>query len=335
MLQLLIITICKFILFFAPLLISIAFLTLLERKFIGSIQQRKGPNVVGLMGVLQPISDGLKLILKETIIPAHATTFLFLIGPFLMFLCAIIIWFVIGYSIQDSFYVTDLSILYIFVVSSLSVYGTIFAAWASNSKYSFIGGLRAAAQMISYEISIGLIIINVAMLSTSFNLIDIVEMQYNNWYIMALFPLFFLFFISALVETSRTPFDLAEAEGELVAGYNVEYSALIFALFFLAEYSNIIFMSVLCVLLFFGGWLYPFYLDDSEEAMFLVVVDFDIFNFFVLSFKVLFILSLFIWVRATYPRYRYNQLMILGWTVFLPLSLGFLILNSILVKLFF
>ncbi len=335
MLILIIITICKFILFFIPLLISIAFLTLLERKVIGSIQQRKGPNVVGLMGVLQPISDGFKLILKETIIPAHATTFLFLAAPFLMFLCAIIIWFVVVYNIQGSFYITDLSILYIFVISSLSVYGTIFAAWASNSKYSLLGGLRAAAQMISYEISIGIIIINVAMLSTSFNLLDIVEMQYNNWYIMSLLPLFFLFFISALVETSRTPFDLPEAEGELVAGYNVEYSALVFALFFLAEYSNIIFMSVLSVLLFFGGWLNLFYLDDSDDAMFLVVVNFSFNNFFILSFKTLIIICLFIWVRATYPRYRYDQLMFLGWKVFLPLSIGFLLLNSILVRIFF
>lgn len=323
LLYILIIFLLKFLFFFIPLLISIAFLTLLERKIIASIQQRKGPNVVGFLGLLQPLSDGLKLILKETMLPSFANTNLFLLSPILVFSCSISLWYIIPFSYWNTLVDINLNILYIFIISSFSVYGIIFAGWSSNSKYAFLGSLRSAAQMISYEVSLGIIILNVVLFSESLNLINIVESQNKIWYFIPLFPVFLLFFISALAETNRTPFDLPEAEGELVAGYNVEYSALTFAMFFLGEYSNMIFMSVLSTLLFFGGWSIPFInIITANANLFIFTIQFIVF-----SIKVLFFLFLFIWIRATYPRYRYDQLMTLGWKVFLPISLGLLILN--------
>lgn len=241
-----------------PLLLGVAFLTLAERKVMGSMQRRKGPNVVGFFGLLQPIADGLKLLIKEPVLPNNANTVIFLAAPVLTFVLALITWSVIPFG--EGLVLSDLNIgiLYIFAISSLGVYGIIMAGWASNSKYAFLGALRSAAQMVSYEVSIGLIIICVLLCVGSLNLSEIVLAQKSIWYVIPLFPLFFLFFISCLAETNRAPFDLPEAEAELVAGYNVEYSSMGFALFFLGEYANMIVMSALCSILFLGGWLPPF-----------------------------------------------------------------------------
>jgi len=309
------ITLIKFLGLILPLLIAVAYLTLMERKVIGSIQRRKGPNVVGVAGLLQPLADGLKLFLKETIIPSHANRILFLIAPALTFLLSLSSWAVIPFS--ENFVLSNINVgvLYVFAVSSLGVYGIIISGWSSNSKYAFLGSLRSAAQMISYEVSIGLIIISLLLCVGSLNLIDIVDAQKNSWFVFGLFPAFLMFFISALAETNRPPFDLPEAEAELVSGYNVEYSSMTFALFFLGEYSNIILMSSLTVIFFFGGWLPPF----NFVGFYLIP------GFFWFSIKVLFFLFVFIWVRASLPRYRYDQLMRLGWKVFLPISLGWVV----------
>lgn len=298
-----------------PLLIAVAYLTLMERKVIGSIQRRKGPNVVGFAGLLQPLADGLKLFAKETIIPSHSNRVLFLIAPALTFLLSLISWPVIPITEYQVLANLNFGVLYLFAISSLGVYGIIIAGWSSNSKYAFLGSLRSAAQMISYEVSIGLIIISVLICTGSLNLIDIVNAQQEVWFIFSLFPAFVMFFISALAETNRPPFDLPEAEAELVSGYNVEYSSMTFALFFLGEYSNIILMCSFIVVLFLGGWLPP--------------TSFFLFKLFPQAFwfgiKVFFLLFIFIWVRASLPRYRYDQLMTLGWKVFLPLSLGWVV----------
>jgi NADH-quinone oxidoreductase subunit H len=302
--------IIKILTIIVPLLLAVAYLTLAERKILSSIQIRKGPNIVGMYGVLQPLADGLKLFLKETILPNRANLIIFLIAPVITFTLSLLGWAVIPFN--DNIVLTDLNIgvLYILAVSSLGVYGIITSGWASNSKYAFLGSLRSTAQMISYEVSIGLIIISVLILSGSLNFSVIVNSQQYIWYAIPLFPLFIIFFISILAETNRPPFDLPEAEAELVSGYNVEYSAMGFALFFLGEYANIILMSSLCVVLFLGGWLSPFFFIPN-----------------ILSFviKVLFIVFLFILVRAAYPRYRYDQLMRLGWKIFLPVSLSWVI----------
>jgi len=298
-----------------PLLISVAYLTLAERKLMASMQRRKGPNVVGFMGLLQPLCDGLKLLLKEPVLPSSANTVIFLMAPVVTFLLSLVAWAAIPFNSGVVIADLNLGILYIFAVSSLGVYGIITAGWSSNSKYAFLGCLRSAAQMVSYEVSIGLIIICVILCVGSLNLTDIVLAQKHVWFVIPLFPLCFLFFISFLAETNRAPFDLPEAEAELVAGYNVEYSSMGFALFFLGEYANMILMSSLCVILFFGGWLAPF--------------DFVIFHWmpggFWFGLKVVFFLFCFVWVRAAFPRYRYDQLMTLGWKVFLPLSLAWVI----------
>lgn len=314
--EIVLIPLVKYITLIIPILICVAYLTLMERKVIGSVQRRKGPNVVGMGGLLQPLSDGLKLFLKETIIPSHANRFLFVIAPAITFTLSLLGWTAIPFSDTSVISNINVGVLYLFAISSLGVYGIIIAGWASNSKYAFLGCLRSAAQMISYEVSIGLIIISVLLCVGSLNLIDIVEAQEDLWFIFSLFPSFIMFFISALAETNRPPFDLPEAEAELVSGYNVEYSSMTFALFFLGEYSNIILMSSLTVILFFGGWLPPcniifFYLFPGV---------------FWFGIKVLFFLFVFIWVRASLPRYRYDQLMRLGWKVFLPLSLGWVVL---------
>jgi NADH-quinone oxidoreductase subunit H len=295
-----------------PLLISVAYLTLAERKLMASMQRRKGPNVVGFIGLLQPLCDGLKLLLKEPVLPSSANTIIFLMAPVLTFLLSLLAWASIPYSPGVVLADLNIGLLYLFAVSSLGVYGIITAGWSSNSKYAFLGCLRSAAQMVSYEVSLGLIIICVILCVGSLNLSEIVMAQQSVWFVIPLFPCTIMFFISCLAETNRAPFDLPEAEAELVAGYNVEYSSMGFALFFLGEYANMILMSSLCVILFFGGWLPPF--------------DFFIFHWipggFWFGLKVCFFLFCFIWVRAAFPRYRYDQLMRLGWKVFLPLSLA-------------
>ena len=299
-----------------PLLLAIAFLTLAERKVMASMQRRKGPNVVGFLGILQPIADGLKLLVKEPVRPSSANLVIFLFAPVLTFLLSQVAWAVIPFS--ESLVLADLNVglLYVFAISSLGVYGIITAGWSSNSKYAFLGSLRSAAQMVSYEVSIGLILITVLLCVGSLNLSEIVMAQEKIWFCVPLFPLLIMFFISCLAETNRAPFDLPEAEAELVAGYNVEYSSMGFALFFLGEYANMIVMSSLCSLFFFGGWLPLF--------------NFAFFHWipgcFWFGIKIILFLFLFVWVRAAYPRYRYDQLMRLGWKVLLPLSLAWVVL---------
>ena len=302
----------KFLGLLIHILICVAFFTLLERKFIGFIQRRRGPNVVGFLGLLQPFADGLKLLIKEPIIPSNANRYLFIIAPILTLLLSFIGWAIIPFDYGVVFSNVNIGILYLFAISSLSVYGIILAGWSSNSKYAFFGALRSAAQMISYEVSIGIIIIVVLISAGSLNLTEIVLAQQTIWYIIPLFPLFVLFFISAIAETNRAPFDLPEAEAELVSGYNVEYASVGFAFFFIGEYANIILMSSMSALLFCGGWLAP-------STMLTIIPGYLWF-----SLKTVFFILLFILVRAAYPRYRYDQLMRLGWKIYLPLALGFL-----------
>ena len=301
-----------------PLMIFIAYLTFFERKVIGAIQLRKGPNVVGPLGLFQPLADGIKLLTKETIIPSNSNKIIFLFSPILTFTLALVAWAVIPIDYNLVLSNINVGILYVFAISSLGVYGIIMAGWSSNSRYAFLGALRSAAQMISYEVSIGLIIINVLLTVGSLNLTDIVLAQKDLWFFLPHFPVFVIFFISTLAETNRAPFDLPEAEAELVAGYNVEYSSLAFGLFFLGEYGNMILMSSLTTILFLGGWFPPL---DIE---FLNIIP----GFFWFFFKVCILLFLFLWIRATLPRYRYEQLMRLGWKVFLPISLLWIIITS-------
>ena len=300
-----------------PLLISVAYFTIAERKLMGSIQRRRGPNVIGFLGLLQPLADGLKLFVKETILPSNSNILIFIIAPLITFILSLIGWAVI--PISENILISDLNlgVLYLLAVSSLSVYGIVMAGWSSNSKYPFLGSLRSAAQMISYEVSIGFIIVNICICTGSFNLSTIVLAQKNIWFIVPLFPMFILFYISMLAETNRHPFDLPEAEAELVSGYNVEYSAMTFALFFLGEYANMLLMSTFSSILFLGGWLpiiniFPLTILPGS---------------FWLSIKILLGVTFFILTRAALPRYRYDQLMHIGWKSFLPLSLGYLILT--------
>ena len=312
------IVIFKIFLIVIPLMLFIAYLTYFERKVIGSIQLRKGPNVVGPFGLLQPIADGIKLLTKETIIPTSSNKLIFLFSPILTFTLALIAWAVIPIDYEIVLSNINVGILYIFAISSLGVYGIIMAGWSSNSRYAFLGALRSAAQMVSYEVSIGLIIINILLTVGSLNLTEIVLAQESMWFFIPHFPVFIIFFISTLAETNRPPFDLPEAEAELVAGYNVEYSSLAFGLFFLGEYGNMILMSSLTTILFLGGWFPPF-----------DIVFFNIIPGFIWFFlKVCVILFLFVWIRATLPRYRYDQLMRLGWKVFLPISLFWIVVTS-------
>jgi NADH-quinone oxidoreductase subunit H len=307
-----------------PLLLSVAYLTYFERKVIAAMQLRRGPNVVGPFGLLQPIADGLKLFFKETIIPTGANKVVFVIAPVLTFTLALIAWAVIPLGEGLVLSNINVGILYLFAVSSLGVYGILMSGWASNSKYAFLGGLRSAAQMVSYEVSMGFVIITVLLLTGSLNLSDIVNAQRGMWFVIPLFPMAVIFFVSTLAETNRHPFDLPEAEAELVSGYNVEYSAMTFALFFLGEYANMILMSAMTTILFLGGWLPPF--------------DIAPFNWLPgpiwFAIKIAFCLFIFVWVRATFPRYRYDQLMRLGWKVFLPLSLAAVVIVSGFVVLF-
>jgi len=302
----------KILIIVIPLLLSIAYFTLAERKIMGSIQRRRGPNVVGYLGLLQPLADGLKLFVKETILPSAANSGIFLLAPILTFFLSIMGWAVIPFGEGLVLSNINVGLLYLFAVSSLSVYGIVLSGWASNSKYAFLGSLRSTSQMISYEVSIGFIVVAVVLSAGSFNLTEIVFAQKYIWFFIPLFPMFLMFCVSALAETNRHPFDLPEAEAELVSGYNVEYSGMGFALFFLGEYANMLLMSSIISLLFLGGWLPLF--------------NFPPFNMlpdtFWLAFKICIFVFLFCWVRAALPRYRYDQLMNLGWRVFFAIIIN-------------
>ncbi len=308
----------KILFMLVPILVSVAMVVWLDRRVWGLVQKRKGPNVVGPFGLLQTLADALKYIFKEIIIPASANKVVFILAPIVTMTLALVAWAVIPMS--EDFVLSDINVgvLYLFAVSSLGVYGIIMGGWASNSKYPFLGAIRSAAQMVSYEVSIGIIIINVLLCVGSLNLKDIVIAQKELWYVIPLFPMFVIFFISALAETNRPPFDLPEAEAELVAGYQTEYSGMMYAMFWLGEYANILLMCAMGAILFLGGWLpiidaYPFNLIPAPIWMIL---------------KILFLFFLFALIKAIVPRYRYDQLMRLGWKIFLPFSLFYLVLTS-------
>ena len=308
----------KILFLLVPVLVSVAMIVWLDRRVWAFVQKRQGPNVVGPFGLLQSLADALKYIFKEIIIPSSSNKVIFILAPIVTMTLALISWAVIPFSQTQVIADINVGILYLFAVSSLSVYGIIMGGWASNSKYPFLGAIRSAAQMVSYEVSIGIIIINVLLCVGSLNLIDIVLAQQNLWFVIPLFPMFVIFFISALAETNRPPFDLPEAEAELVAGYQTEYSGMMYAMFWLGEYANILLMCALGSILFLGGWLspielYPFNLIPGALW---------------LAFKILFLFILFALVKAIVPRYRYDQLMRLGWKVFLPLSLIWVVLTA-------
>ena len=306
-----------------PVLLVAAYLTYGERKILAAIHLRRGPNVVGPFGLLQPVADGIKLFLKETVLPARADQVVFLLAPAVAFALALAAWAVIpvadGWVIAD----VDAGVLYLLAVSSLSATGVVMAGWSSNSKYSFLGGLRSAAQMVSYEVSIGFVVVCIILSAGSLNLSEIVRAQKGLWYVIPHVPIFVVFLVSMLAETNRAPFDLPEAESELVGGFNTEYSAMPFAMFFLGEYANMALMSAIGTLLFLGGWLPP--MDVAPLNWIPGVVWFML--------KVSALLFVFIWVRATFPRYRYDQLMRLGWKVFLPLSLAWVVVTAVVLYL--
>lgn len=312
------ISLLKFLTIILPLIIAVAYMTLAERKVMASMQKRKGPNVVGIFGLLQPWADALKLFVKETIFPSSANLVIFILAPILTFLLALVSWCVIPFGEGLVYSDINIGVLYLLAISSLGVYGIIIAGWSSNSKYAFLGALRSAAQMVSYEVSLGLILINVLLCTGSLNFTEIILSQKVIWFIVPLFPVFLMFYISILAETNRAPFDLPEAEAELVAGYNVEYSAMGFALFFLGEYANMILMCSLATSLFLGGWL----------PLFNVAPLYWIGPSVWFSLKTTLLLFSFIWVRSSLPRYRYDQLMRLGWKIFLPLSLAWVFFVS-------
>ena len=301
-----------------PVLVSVAYLTLAERKVMAAMQMRQGPNRVGPFGLLQPFADALKMLMKETIVPTGASRILFLMAPLLTMTLAMIAWAVI--PVTDGWAIANINVgvLYLFAISSLGVYGIVIAGWASNSKYAFLGAMRSAAQMVSYEVSMGFVMVTVLLCAGSLNLTDIVRAQEHVFFVVPLFPMFVVFFISTLAETNRAPFDLPEGESEIVGGFHVEYGAITFGLFFLGEYANMILMSALTTILFLGGWLSPIpfapFTWVPGPLWFIA--------------KICLVLFMFVWVRATFPRFRYDQLMRLGWKVFLPLSLGWLILTA-------
>jgi NADH-quinone oxidoreductase subunit H len=308
----------KILFLLVPVLVSVAMIVWLDRRVWAFVQKRQGPNVVGPFGLLQSLADALKYIFKEIIIPSSSNKVIFILAPIVTMTLALIAWAVIPFSATQVLADINVGILYLFAVSSLGVYGIIMGGWASNSKYPFLGAIRSAAQMVSYEVSIGVIIINVLLCVGSLNLNDIVEAQQNMWFVIPLFPMFVIFFISALAETNRPPFDLPEAEAELVAGYQTEYSGMMYAMFWLGEYANILLMCAMGAILFLGGWMspidiYPFTLVPG--AIWLIL-------------KILFLFILFALVKAIVPRYRYDQLMRLGWKVFLPLSLIWVVLTA-------
>jgi NADH-quinone oxidoreductase subunit H len=313
-----ILTVLEALALLVPVLIGVAYLTYAERKVLAAIQLRKGPNVVGPFGLWQPFADAIKMLTKETIIPSGANRALFILAPMLTFSLAMLAWAVIpvnnGWAIAD----INVGILYLFAISSLGVYGIIIAGWASNSKYAFLGALRSAAQMVSYEVSMGFVLVTVLLCVGSLNLTDIVLAQTRVWFFIPLFPMFIIFFVSGLAECNRAPFDLPEGESEIVAGFFVEYSSMSFGLFFLGEYANMILMSAMTSILFLGGWLPPLSLAPFTwipGPIWLIL-------------KICLCLFVFIWVRGTFPRYRYDQLMRLGWKVFLPFSLFWLVLTA-------
>ena len=308
----------KILFLLVPVLVSVAMIVWLDRRIWAFVQKRQGPNVVGPFGLLQSLADALKYIFKEVIIPSSSNKVIFILAPIVTMTLALISWAVIPFSATQVLADINVGILYLFAVSSLGVYGIIMGGWASNSKYPFLGAIRSAAQMVSYEVSIGVIIINVLLCVGSLNLNDIVIAQENIWFVLPLFPMFVIFFISALAETNRPPFDLPEAEAELVAGYQTEYSGMMYAMFWLGEYANILLMCAMGSILFLGGWLspieiYPFNLIPG--AVWLI-------------FKILFLFLLFALVKAIVPRYRYDQLMRLGWKIFLPLSLLWVVITA-------
>jgi NADH-quinone oxidoreductase subunit H len=301
-----------------PLLMIVAYATYGERRILGAMQMRKGPNVVGPFGLWQPFADALKMIMKETIVPTGANRVLFLLAPILTFSLAMLAWVVVPTGDNLAVANINVGILYLFAISSLGVYGIIIAGWSSNSKYAFLGGLRSAAQMVSYEVSIGFVLVSVLLCVGSLNLNDVVRAQDGLWFCIPLFPMFVVFFISGLAECNRVPFDLPEGESEIVAGFMVEYSSMSYAMFFLGEYANMVLMSGMTSILFLGGWMSP-----------LPFVPFTWIPgpiWFIL--KICFVMFMFFWVRATFPRFRYDQLMRLGWKVFLPLSLGWMVLTA-------
>lgn len=314
----LLIIVGQILLLVVPLILAMAYLTYAERKVLAAMQMRQGPMMVGPFGLLQPLADGIKLLGKETIIPSGANRWVFVMAPMLTFALALVAWAVI--PVNDGWVIADINvgILYLFAISSLGVYGILMAGWASNSRYAFLGGLRSAAQMVSYEVSIGLVLVCVLLTTGSLNLSDIVTTERAWWVDLLLFPMFIVFVISALAETNRAPFDLPEGESELVGGYNVEYSSMTFALFFLGEYMNMILMSGMTTVLFMGGWLPPF----GIEALAVIP------GFIWFIAKVCFVLFIFLWARATLPRYRYDQLMRLGWKIFLPLTLIWVVVTA-------
>jgi len=301
-----------------PLLIAVAYLTYVERKVLAAMQLRRGPNVVGAFGLLQPFADGLKLLFKETVVPSGANRFVFVVAPMITFTLSLVAWAVIPFGKGVVLANINVGVLYLFAISSLGVYGIVMAGWASNSKYAFLGAMRSAAQMVSYEVSIGFVMITVLLCVGSLNLSEIVLAQRHVWFAVPLLPMFVVFFISALAETNRLPFDLPEGESELVAGYFSEYSAMTFALFFLGEYANMILMSATTSILFLGGWLPP--VDVAPLNWIPGPIWF--------AAKIALVLFFFLWVRATFPRYRYDQLMRLGWKVFLPLSLLWVVVTA-------
>ena len=317
-------TLIKIVAIVAPLMICVAYLTLWERKMIGWMQVRHGPNRVGPLGLLQPIADGVKLLLKEIIVPTRANKALFILAPIMTIMPALACWAAIPFGPETVLANVNAGLLLIMAIASVEVYGVIIAGWASNSKYSFLGAMRASAQMVSYEIPMGFVLVIVLMVSGSLNMIDIVNAQktgwgashglnFGSWNFLPLFPMFVIYIISGIAETNRHPFDVVEGESEIVAGHMVEYSGMSFAMFFLAEYANMWLISILAVLMFLGGWLAPFaFLDFIPGWIWLGI-------------KTFFVVSIFLWVRASFPRYRYDQIMRLGWKVFIPLTLGYLV----------
>ena len=314
-----------------PLLIAVAYLTLLERKVMASMHQRRGPNVVGLFGMLQPFADGLKLFVKETILPSSANTMIFILAPITTFLISLVVWAVIPFDLGLVLANINAGVLFVFALSSLSVYGILIAGWASNSKYAMLGAMRSAAQTISYEIAMGFAFVGVLLAANSMNLTDIVVSQHGgilHWWCVPLLPLFVICWIAGVAETNRAPFDIAEGESEIVAGFHVEYSAIGFGVIFLAEYASMILISTVLSLLFLGGWLSPF-----EGIPFLERLFFFVPGLAWLLLKISFFLFVYLWIRATFPRYRYDQLMRLGWKVLIPVTIVWVIVTALMVMM--
>lgn len=321
MLKITLISLLQYLVIILPILIGVAYMTLVEREVLGSIQRRKGPNVVGVAGILQPLADGLKLMLKEVILPTNVNIILFILAPVITFTCAMLYWAILPFSKGIVYTDLNIGILFIYAISSLSVYGILISGWASNAKYPFLGSIRSVAQMISYELSIGTILATIFLCVGSLNITKIVLAQKHIWFFIPLFPSFIIFFISLLAECNRHPFDLPEAEAELVSGFNTEYSAMGFALFFIGEYGNIINMSTLIVILFFGGWLPLFNLTFIPGVFWLFL-------------KVAFFVVLYVVVRGAYIRFRYDQLMHLGWNSLLPLAFSWFVVMAMILIIF-